>query len=86
MSEKEYNFDDAEQGPVVPSLPNTTQITIRIDSDILDWFRRQVHETGGGNYQALINDVLRTYVQSKTDTFESTMRRAPQKKLQSVIG
>ena len=34
--------------------PGKTRITIRIDGDILEWFRRQVHEAGGGSYQTLI--------------------------------
>jgi uncharacterized protein (DUF4415 family) len=33
------------------------RITIRIDADVLAWFRARV--AGGGSYQALINDTLR---------------------------
>lgn len=33
------------------------RITIRLDADVLAWFRAQVR--GGGNYQTLINDTLR---------------------------
>jgi len=33
-----------------------TRITIRIDDDILDWFRGQVNAAGGGNYQTIQND------------------------------
>ena len=32
-----------------------TRITIRLDDDVLDWFRQQAHSAGGGNYQTLIN-------------------------------
>jgi uncharacterized protein (DUF4415 family) len=38
------------------------RITIRLDKDILAWFKRRVHEQGGGNYQTLINDALREYI------------------------
>jgi uncharacterized protein (DUF4415 family) len=58
----EYDFSEAQQGPVIPPRPGKTRITIRIDTDILDWFRAQVHAQGGGNYQTLINDALRTYI------------------------
>lgn len=34
-----------------------TQITLRIDEDVLDWFRRQ-----GSGYQTRINALLRAYV------------------------
>jgi uncharacterized protein (DUF4415 family) len=57
----EYDFSEAQQGPAIPSRPGKTRITIRIDTDILDWFRAQVHAQGGGNYQTLINEALRTY-------------------------
>lgn len=50
----EYDFSNAEHGPVVPPEPGKTRITIRLDNEILDWFRAQVHATGGGNHQTLI--------------------------------
>lgn len=36
-------------------------ITIRIDQDVLKWFKSQ-----GSGYQTRINAVLRTYMQAKT--------------------
>ena len=66
MKEKEeYNFENAERGPIIKSSPNKTRITIRIDKDILKWFRDRVHKMGGGNYQTLINEALRSYIQQK---------------------
>ena len=50
----EYDFSQAKRGPVVPSPGNKTRITIRIDTDILNWFRGQVNKAGGGSYQANI--------------------------------
>jgi uncharacterized protein (DUF4415 family) len=55
----EYDFSDARRGPIVPPTAGKTRITIRLDTDILDWFRSQVHQAGGGNYQTLINHALR---------------------------
>lgn len=46
----EYDFSKAQRGPVAPSHPGKTRITIRIDDDILTWFREQAHAAGGGNY------------------------------------
>ncbi len=33
---EEYDFSQAKRGPIVPSAPNKTRITIRIDTDILN--------------------------------------------------
>ena len=56
MNESEYDFQGAKQGAVVRQSPGKTRITIRIDTDVLEWFRQQVHDAGGGNYQTLINE------------------------------
>jgi len=37
--------------------------TIRLDDDVLDWFRKQVDDAGGGSYQNLINQALRAYIE-----------------------
>jgi len=84
MSEKEYNFDNAEQGAVVKSPPGKTRITIRIDTDILNWFRNQVHEAGGGNYQTLINEALREHVRYQDRTLENTLRRIIREELRVI--
>ena len=84
MSEKEYNFEIAVQGAVVKPPPGKTRITIRIDTDILNWFRNQVHEAGGGNYQTLINEALREYVQHRDSMLENTLRRVIREELQTI--
>lgn len=55
--------------------PGKTRITIRIDDDVLDWFRAQVHKAGGGSYQTLINDALRRFAESAEHDLEDTLRR-----------
>jgi uncharacterized protein (DUF4415 family) len=75
MSEKEYDFEQAEQGAVMEPLPGKTRITIRIDNDVLNWFRQQVHEAGGGSYQTLINEALREYIQYRDEMLESVLRK-----------
>ena len=57
------------------------RITIRIDDDILDWFREQVNGAGGGNYQTMINNVLREYVESRNVSLEKTLRRVIREEL-----
>src|SRR6266567_1746678 len=47
------------QEPVVVRVPaGKTRVTIRLDDDVLGWFREQVDRAGGGNYQSLINQAL----------------------------
>jgi uncharacterized protein (DUF4415 family) len=57
------------------------KITIRLDSDILNWFPHVVDESGGGNYQSLINNALREYIEGKTPGFEDILRRVVREKL-----
>ena len=79
---KEYDFSNAKRGAVIPSPPGKTRITIRIDTDLLNWFREQVENTGGGSYQTLINDALREHVQNRDGILEKTLRRVIHDKLQ----
>ncbi len=85
MNEREYDFEGAEQGAVIRSAPGKTRITIRIDTDVLDWFRQQVHQAGGGNYQTLINEALRDYVHSRDDLLENLLRKVIREELQAAI-
>ena len=81
MRKEEYDFENAKQGPVVKPLPGKTRITIRIDTDILNWFREQVHKQGGGNYQTYMNEALREYVNIKDRNLENTIRRVIREEL-----
>ena len=85
MSEREYDFEQAEQGAVVEPLPGKTRITIRIDTDVLDWFRRQVHKAGGGSYQTLINEALREHIQYRDEMLESILRKVIREELQTFV-
>ena len=40
------------------------QVTLRVDADVLDWFRREA--SGGKGYQTRINSALREYVAAQT--------------------
>jgi hypothetical protein len=65
MRKKEDDFSKGKRGPVIPPDPRKTRITIRIDTKILDWFRRTVNDAGGGNYQTMINEALKRYIESE---------------------
>jgi hypothetical protein len=62
---KEYDFSKGKRGATIPPDLRKTRITIRIDTKILNWFRERVHEAGGGNYQTMINDTLKSYIESE---------------------
>jgi uncharacterized protein (DUF4415 family) len=79
---KEYDLSMARRGPVVPIPPGKTRITIRIDDDILQWFKNQVHTAGGGNYQTLLNAALREHVKKEREPLEETLRRVIREELQ----
>jgi uncharacterized protein (DUF4415 family) len=79
---KEYDFSTAKRGPIIPPEPGKTRITIRIDNEILDWFRTQVHKAGGGSYQTLINDALKDHLRGKQ--LESMLRRVIREEIKSA--
>jgi len=53
----EYDFSQGKRGAIEPTPPGKSRITIRLDDEVLAWFREQVHIAGGGNYQTLINEL-----------------------------
>jgi uncharacterized protein (DUF4415 family) len=77
----EYNFEKAKRGAVLPIPLGKTRITIRIDDDVLAWFRDQVDQAGGGNHQSLMNEALRQYVSHAKEPLESTLRRVIREEL-----
>lgn len=81
---KEYDFSEGKRGTVVPVLKGKTRITIRIDDDILEWFRNEVEAAGGGNYQTLINQALREYITRQQEPLEVILRRVVREELSAA--
>jgi uncharacterized protein (DUF4415 family) len=81
---KEYNFSKGKRGAVRPAPKGKTRITIRIDDDILEWFRGEVDAAGGGNYQTLINQALREYLNQQQQPLEDLLRRVVREELHNV--
>jgi uncharacterized protein (DUF4415 family) len=82
--EAEYDFSQGKRGAIEPTPPGKTRITIRLDDDVLAWFREQVHLAGGGNYQTLINDALRQHIQQQREPLEETLRRVLREELERI--
>ena len=67
MSDEDIDYSDIppldeeffKNAKLVKRKLRTEQISIRIDTEVLEWFKTHAKEKG---YQTLINDVLRTYV------------------------
>lgn len=81
--QRSYDFSGARRGPVRPQPAGKTRITIRLDDDILDWFRAEVDAAGGGNYQTLINEALREHMHRSREPLEVTLRRVLREELDS---
>jgi BrnA antitoxin of type II toxin-antitoxin system len=71
---REYDFKQGKRGAVLPAPTGKTRITIRLDDDILEWFRRQADAAGGGNYQSMINEALRTIATDGPAKIETVVR------------
>lgn len=80
---RSYDFSKGKRGAVVPIPPGKTRITIRLDNEILDWFRSQVEARGGGSYQAMINQALKEHIRRGGEPLESTLRRIIREELGS---
>jgi uncharacterized protein (DUF4415 family) len=79
-----YDFSKGKRGAVLPSSGKKVRITIRLDRDIIDWFRSKVEEQGGGNYQTMLNDALRTYMERQEKPIEDVLRRVVREELQAT--
>ena len=81
---KVYDFSNAKRGPVVKVPTGKTRVTIRLDDDLIEWFKTEVDEAGGGNYQSLINSALREHVKRKREPLEATLRRVLREELRNA--
>ena len=78
---KQYDFSKGKRGAVIKVPRGKSRITIRLDDDVLDWFRKQVDDAGGGSYQNLINRALRGYVEGSQEPLEEIVRRVVREEL-----
>jgi len=60
---REYDLSKGKRGAIVPLPPEKIRITIRLDRDVVDHFRDQVRKAHRGNYQTMINEALRDYIE-----------------------
>jgi uncharacterized protein (DUF4415 family) len=65
--EGEFDWSTVQVGIPEPKL----QLTLRIDADVVDWFRAQ-----GTGYQTRMNAVLRSYVEAQNKQTATTRSRS----------
>ena len=79
----EYDFTKGRRGAVIPLPLGKERITIRLDTDIIEWFRSQAEAQGGGNYHTMINQALRQHIESRQVEFlEDVLRRVVREELE----
>ncbi len=80
------DFSKGKRGPVIPPDPNKVRITIRLDHDIIEHFKKIVHDAGGGSYQNLMNEALRQHISLKNGALEDMLRRVIREEMSSSTG
>lgn len=79
-----YDFSKARRGAVVPVPSGKIRITIRLDKDVIEWFRSKVEAVGEGNYQTLLNNALREYIAQQQEPLEKVLRRVVREELRAA--
>jgi uncharacterized protein (DUF4415 family) len=75
----EYDFSHARRGAIAVE-PGKTRVTIRLDNDVLKWYRNQA-ESHGGSYQTAINAALREQMSVQDGALERVLRRVIRKEM-----
>ena len=75
------DFSKGKRGAVVTPDPNKQRITIRLDANVIEYFKRKVHDAGGGNYQTLINEALQEHIKAHDNELEETLRKVIREEL-----
>ena len=79
-----YDFSKARRGAVVPHSGNKARITIRLDRDIVEWFKAKAEAQGGGNYQTMLNDALRAYIDHQDEPLEKLLRKVVREEIKKA--
>ena len=80
---RRIDFAGAKRGAVVRPPAGKTKISIRLDNEVLEHFRALVEQAGGGNYQSLINDALRTFI--RQDSIAAATRDVLKQELETTL-
>ena len=78
------DFSKGRRGPVIQPDPAKVRITIRLDADIVEYFKQLVVSAGGGNYQTLINEALRRHIGNDDAQLEKKLRKIIREELKKA--
>lgn len=80
---REYDFSKGKRGPVIRQR-GKTRITIHIDDEVLEAFRKRADAAGRG-YQTMINEALREHLgQTGVRVDADTIRRIVREELRKT--
>ena len=79
-----YDFSKARRGAVVPPSGNKTRITIRLDRDLVEWFKSKAEAQGGGSYQTMLNHALRAFTEQQDQPLEKLLRKVVREELKKA--
>ena len=79
-----YDFSKGKRGAVLPAAGKKVRITIRLDQAVVDWFKAQAEQAGGGNYQSMLNDALRAHIEAKEGSLEKLLRKVVREEIRKV--
>ncbi len=79
-----YDFSKARRGAVVAPAANKVRITIRLDQDIVDWFKSKVDKQGVGNYQTMLNEALRAHIAHHDESLEELLRKVVREEIEKA--
>jgi hypothetical protein len=67
--------DQPTRGVVSPLIPRNSRVSLCLDAEVLEWFRSQVREHGGGHDHTRINAALPPHIVAPGKTLEDHTRR-----------
>lgn len=80
---KEYDFSKGKRGAVIRQR-GKTRITIHLDDEVLDAFRKRADAAGRG-YQTMINEALREHLEQAGGRVDAdTIRRIVREELRKT--
>ena len=79
-----YDFSQGRRG-AVNNVGRKIKTSIRFDPEVLNWFKNKIEESGGGNYQSLINQVLKEYITNQGEPLEHVLRRITRQEIQMLV-
>jgi hypothetical protein len=61
----EYDFSQGKRGTIDPAPAGKTRITIRLDDEIIAWFRQQAEQAGGGTHSPQLLEQYKSVVRNE---------------------